>query len=166
MTKNAAAKIANFSGVDKAGQFIRQTCINDQSGHGQFLSIEERTSVDPSVDILPRNDGGLQLGGQVRSTWPPSSAAAPEELFPRAVPAALRRARVVTEHGATFSAVRGVDRWRPGPVPPLSNLLFAGDWTSTGWPATMEGAVRSGYLAAEAILRRSKREGHLVQADL
>ncbi|SRR5260370_42198891 len=88
------------------------------------------------------------------------------ELFPRAVPAALRRGRVVTEHGATFSAVPGVDRWRPGPVSPLSNLLFAGDWTASGWPATMEGAVRSGYLAAEAILRRSKREGHLVQADL
>jgi uncharacterized protein with NAD-binding domain and iron-sulfur cluster len=59
---------------------------------------------------------------------------------------------VVTEHAATFSAVPGVDRWRPGPASPIENLLVAGDWTDTGWPATMEGAVRSGYLAAEAIL--------------
>jgi squalene-associated FAD-dependent desaturase len=89
------------------------------------------------------------------------------ELFPRAVPAALRRARVVTEHGATFSAVPGVDQWRPGQISPLSNLLFAGDWTATGWPATMEGAVRSGYLAAEAILRhRSAGDITLVQPDL
>jgi uncharacterized protein with NAD-binding domain and iron-sulfur cluster len=37
---------------------------------------------------------------------------------------------------------------------PIPNLLLAGDWTATGWPATMEGAVRSGYLAAEALLAR------------
>src|SRR5260370_35720225 len=46
------------------------------------------------------------------------------ELFPRAVPAALRSGRVVTEHGATFSAVPGADGWRPGPVSRLPNLLF------------------------------------------
>jgi monoamine oxidase len=42
----------------------------------------------------------------------------------------------------------------------------AGDWTATGWPATMEGAVRSGYLAAEALLRRVGRPAQLVQPDL
>src|SRR5205823_13425350 len=72
------------------------------------------------------------------------------ELFPAAVPAALRRVRVVTEHGATFSAVPGVDAWRPAQTTPLTNLLLAGDWTATGWPPTMEGAVRSGYLAARS----------------
>jgi squalene-associated FAD-dependent desaturase len=76
-------------------------------------------------------------------------------LFPAAQPQALRRARVVTEHAATFSAAPGVDRWRPAQVSPLENLLVAGDWTATGWPATMEGAVRSGYLAATALLARS-----------
>jgi squalene-associated FAD-dependent desaturase len=75
------------------------------------------------------------------------------ELFPAAVSSALRRARVVTEHEATFSAVPEVDRLRPAQTSPIQNLLVAGDWTATGWPATMEGAVRSGYLAAEAILR-------------
>jgi squalene-associated FAD-dependent desaturase len=87
-------------------------------------------------------------------------------LFPAAVPAGLLRARVVTEHAATFSAVPGVDQWRPAQVSPLPNLFLAGDWTATGWPATMEGAVRSGYLAAEAILKRSGHEAKLVQADL
>ena len=56
------------------------------------------------------------------------------ELFPAAVPAALRRARVVTEHAATFSAVPGVDRWRPVQASPLPNLLLAGDWTSAAGP--------------------------------
>jgi squalene-associated FAD-dependent desaturase len=73
------------------------------------------------------------------------------KLFPVASSASLLRARVVTEHGATFSAVPGVDQWRPGQASPI-NLYLAGDWTLTGWPATMEGAVRSGYLAAEALL--------------
>jgi uncharacterized protein with NAD-binding domain and iron-sulfur cluster len=73
-------------------------------------------------------------------------------LFPTARQAQLLRGRVITEHGATFSAVAGVDRWRPPQTSPLAGLFIAGDWTATGWPATMEGAVRSGYLAAEAML--------------
>ncbi|MFO0843197.1 MAG: hydroxysqualene dehydroxylase HpnE [Gemmataceae bacterium] len=87
-------------------------------------------------------------------------------LFPRAAPAELRRARVVTEHHATFSAAPGVDRWRPPQATPIPNLFVAGDWTATGWPATMEGAVRSGYLAAEALLAREGRRVRLLQPDL
>jgi len=87
-------------------------------------------------------------------------------LFPPAKAANLRRVRVVTEHAATFSAVPGVDRWRPAQATPLANLFVAGDWTATGWPATMEGAVRSGYLAAEVFLKRIGIEVSLVQPDL
>ncbi len=87
-------------------------------------------------------------------------------LFPRAVDATLLRGRVITEHAATFSAVPGVDRWRPPPESPIENLFVAGDWTATGWPATMEGAVRSGYRAAEAVLRRAGVPAALVQPDL
>ncbi len=87
-------------------------------------------------------------------------------LFPKAATATLRRARVVTEHAATFSAVPGVDRWRPTQASPLPNLFVAGDWTATGWPATMEGAVRSGYLAAEVVLERCGRKERLLQPDL
>jgi squalene-associated FAD-dependent desaturase len=87
-------------------------------------------------------------------------------LFPEAAGATLRRARVVTEHAATFSAVPGVDEYRPRQATPFANLFVAGDWTNTGWPATMEGAVRSGYLAAEALLERAGKKERLVQPDL
>lgn len=65
----------------------------------------------------------------------------------------LLRARVVTEPRATFSASPGVDRLRPLQKSPIRGLFLAGDWTQTGWPATMEGAVRSGILAGKAVLR-------------
>lgn len=87
-------------------------------------------------------------------------------LFAEIRGATLLRARVVTEHAATFSAVPGVDRWRPVQTSPLANLFVAGDWTATGWPATMEGAVRSGYLAAEALLQKTGFAENLVQPDL
>jgi squalene-associated FAD-dependent desaturase len=87
-------------------------------------------------------------------------------LFPAAESAKLLRGRVVTEHAATFSAVPYVDRWRPPQETPISNLFLAGDWTATGWPATMEGAVRSGYLAAEALLTRRGTPAKLLQPDL
>jgi squalene-associated FAD-dependent desaturase len=87
-------------------------------------------------------------------------------LFPAAAAAKLLRARVVTEQAATFSAAPGVDQWRPAQASPLPNLLLAGDWTATGWPATMEGAVRSGYLAAEAMLARRGAPERLLRPDL
>lgn len=87
-------------------------------------------------------------------------------IFPPLAQAKLLRAKVVTEHTATFSAVPGVDRWRPSQASPVANLAVAGDWTATGWPATMEGAVRSGYRAAEVILERAGQPAKLVQADL
>ena len=87
-------------------------------------------------------------------------------LLPGARTARVCRTRVVTEKSATFSAVPGVDRLRPAQTSPIDNLFVAGDWTATGWPATMEGGVRSGYLAAEALLRRKGSEERLVQADL
>jgi squalene-associated FAD-dependent desaturase len=89
-----------------------------------------------------------------------------KRLLPPARAARLLRARVITEHAATFSAVPGVDRWRPPQATPIANLFLAGDWTATGWPATMEGAVRSGYLAAESLLKQLGQTGRWVQADL
>ena len=62
---------------------------------------------------------------------------------------------VVTEF--QVSAVPGVDALRPPQATPWPNLFLAGDWTHTGWPATMEGAVRSGYLAGEALLGQRGR---------
>lgn len=73
------------------------------------------------------------------------------KLLPETANAQRIRSRVVTEHAATFSPTPGVDRWRPSPVCRIERLVLAGDWTNTGWPATMEGAVRSGYAAANFI---------------
>jgi zeta-carotene desaturase len=70
--------------------------------------------------------------------------------------ARLVRGVVVVEKRATFSPRPGVDDVRPRQAPGpggIENLYLAGDYTRTDWPATMEGAVRSGYLAAEAIAR-------------
>ncbi len=73
-------------------------------------------------------------------------------FFPDARGAALTRSRVIREARATYSARPGLERLRPGTRTRFPNVFLAGDWTATGWPATMEGAVRSGYNAADAIL--------------
>jgi squalene-associated FAD-dependent desaturase len=69
-------------------------------------------------------------------------------VFPDFRHATVLRSKVVTEKSATFSAVPGVDALRPTQRTPVPNLVLAGDWTATGWPATMEGAVISGHRAA------------------
>lgn len=73
------------------------------------------------------------------------------EFLPQARQARLEKAHVVKEVRATFSARPGLDALRPAAATTFPNLFLAGDWTRTGWPPTMEGAVRSGYLAAEAV---------------
>lgn len=73
------------------------------------------------------------------------------EFLPAVHTAKLEKAHVVKEVRATFSARPGLEAYRPLPQTSLTNFFLAGDWTKTGWPSTMEGAVRSGYLAAEAI---------------
>ena len=75
------------------------------------------------------------------------------EFFPAVAQARLEKAHVVKEMRATFSACPGLERNRPRNATKVENLFLAGDWTKSGWPATMEGAVRSGYLAAEAVTR-------------
>ncbi len=72
-------------------------------------------------------------------------------FFPLVREARLLKAAVTKEVRATYSIRPGLDALRPGPVSPWPGIYLAGDWTATGWPATMEGAVRSGYLAAQAI---------------
>jgi zeta-carotene desaturase len=88
------------------------------------------------------------------------------DVLPKTREAALVKGTVVKEMSATFSPAPGSDRWRPAQKSPLSGLFLAGDWTLTGWPSTMEGAVRSGYLAAEAILSDAGMPRKLLQPDL
>ena len=89
-----------------------------------------------------------------------------QDALPAARDARLVKSTVVKEVAATFSPAPGCDRLRPGPRSPFPNLYFAGDWTATGWPATMEGAVRSGYLAAQAVLSSDGRPRPLLCDDL
>jgi uncharacterized protein with NAD-binding domain and iron-sulfur cluster len=88
------------------------------------------------------------------------------QALPAAVQANLLKATVIKEAAATFSPQPGVDRWRPKQETSVKGMFLAGDWTDTGWPATMEGAVRSGYLAAEAVLRKAGTPKTILQPDL
>jgi len=75
------------------------------------------------------------------------------EFFPAAREATLVKSTVIKEVNATYSPRPGIDAHRPAAGTAWPRVFLAGDWTASGWPATMEGAVRSGYLAAEALAR-------------
>ena len=75
------------------------------------------------------------------------------EFFPAAREANLVKSTVIKELHATYSPRPGIDTYRPAPITKWPRVFLAGDWTATGWPATMEGAVRSGYHAAEVLAR-------------
>ena len=77
------------------------------------------------------------------------------DVFPLARDAHLLKARVVTQPESVFSITPALEPLRPSQSTTVDGLTLAGDWTSTGWPATMESAVRSGYLAAAAVLAAS-----------
>ncbi len=93
-------------------------------------------------------------------------AAALEELplfFPKVREARLVKSSVLKEARATFSVVPGFDRWRAEQRTESKGLFVAGDWTRTEWPSTMEGAVRSGRLAAGEVVGD---RGRFVSAEL
>jgi zeta-carotene desaturase len=75
------------------------------------------------------------------------------EFFPAAKEAKLVKATVIKEVYATYSILPGLDQYRPQSETQWPRLFLAGDWIATNWPATMEGAVRSGYQAAEALTK-------------
>ncbi len=88
------------------------------------------------------------------------------DVLPLTRDAQLTKATVIKEVHATFSPSPGVDQWRPSQQSSVNGLALAGDWTSTGWPSTMEGAVRSGYLAAESITSGFGAPQKFLQPDL
>ena len=77
--------------------------------------------------------------GELRAVWPAIGEAE------------LLHSRVIAQPAAVFSCLPGADCFRPTQRTPVPNLALAGDWTATGWPGTMEGAIRSGALAVEAL---------------
>ena len=121
-------------------------------GLGQYLQVV----ISASYDLLGMDKRQIldAVLADLGAIWPASKAAN------------LTRSWVVTEHGATFAARPGIDGLRPEQRTPIDGLFLAGDWTATGWPATMEGAVRSGYLAAEGVLEDLGSPEFLIQPDL
>jgi len=88
------------------------------------------------------------------------------EFFPEVHRAKLLKATVVKEVHATYSAQPLSDQYRPASATSWPRVFLAGDWTATGWPATMEGAVRSGYRAAEAITCAAGEQRSFLRPDL
>jgi squalene-associated FAD-dependent desaturase len=80
-----------------------------------------------------------------------------ESFFPAVRQAKLLKSGVLKEARATFSVTPGLDQFRPRQATQWPGLYLAGDWTATEWPSTMEGAVRSGRLAAGALMGDSRR---------
>lgn len=94
-----------------------------------------------------------KIDAELRAIWP--------ENQPR-----LLHARMITERRAVFAVTPGIDALRPEQQTALPGLQVAGDWTRTGWPATMEGAVISGFKAAENVLARRQIPDACVQPGL
>jgi len=123
-----------------------------RDGTGQYLQIV----ISASYDLLPLDKGAIRdvVLADLAAIWPAAREAR------------LLHWRVVTEHGATFAVRPGIDALRPLQRTPVDGLFLAGDWTATGWPATMEGAVRSGYLAAEGVLEDLGQPANLIRPEL
>jgi squalene-associated FAD-dependent desaturase len=128
---------ANSSEAQQTAQYLQLVI----SASYELVSMDKETILNAALDDL-------------RALWPATAEAK------------LERSWVVTEHAATFGARPGIDALRPPQRTPVDGLLLAGDWTDTGWPATMEGAVRSGYRAAEGILDVLGTPARLVRREL
>ena len=121
-------------------------------GGGEYLQLV----ISAAYDLLPMSKDQIRelALADLASIWPESREAK------------LLRWWVVTEHGATFAVRPGIEALRPSQRTAIDGLFLAGDWTDTGWPATMEGAVRSGYLAAEGVFQDLGTPRRLVRPDL
>jgi squalene-associated FAD-dependent desaturase len=123
-----------------------------KSGQGSYIEL-----------VIAASEAYLEMGRD------PIIATAMRELelfFPEVKKARLVKSGILKEARATFSVLPGLDRFRPHPESPWPGIFLAGDWTATDWPATMEGAARSGYLAAEAVGRSFGESQSFLQPDL
>jgi uncharacterized protein with NAD-binding domain and iron-sulfur cluster len=126
------------AGVDTPVQFVFDRTASAGVGRGQYLAV----SLSAANHLLAGRPD--QLGSEV--------VQALAELFPAAQRASVIDVLVTRERGATFQARPGTAALRLGSATAFPGLALAGAWTDTGWPATMEGAVRSGLAAAEVAL--------------
>jgi squalene-associated FAD-dependent desaturase len=123
---------------------------------------------EPSIAATPGQYLELVISAsfaELHQTREQIFSSAVEELasfFPQVRTAKLLKSGILKEARATFSVTPGLDAYRPPAATSSPGLFLAGDWTQTGWPSTMESAVRSGRLAAEAVcVAAGKRETFL-----
>ena len=141
----------------------------------EVTTLPHATLLDRTMQWMFNKDGGryLQLVVSASRDLTPLTRKEIIEIaigdlrlyFPRVREANLVKAHVVKEQRATFAAAPDTESLRPGAASAITNLYIAGDWTRTGWPATMEGAVRSGYIAAEAICKSSGKPTQYLVLD-
>jgi glycine/D-amino acid oxidase-like deaminating enzyme len=93
----------------------------------------------------------LESSAATRESWGHTIHDDLAKVFPRVREAKLLRFKVVSDPKAVFSVQPDVLQYR-APAQGSARVMLAGDWTRTGWPATMEGAVLSGFRAAELLL--------------
>jgi hydroxysqualene dehydroxylase len=133
-----------------------------QRGREPFSSPAPTTGTTAEMTPVPFLAGAQHVHGVISAAreWvdQPAEAIAAmavkelRKVLPTARSAKLVHHRVVKEKRATFAAVPGFEALRPSAAGAVGNFLIAGDWADTGWPATMEGAARSGHLAAAAAM--------------
>ncbi|MEN3307456.1 MAG: hydroxysqualene dehydroxylase [Micromonosporaceae bacterium] len=133
------------AGVGTPVQWIFDRTVQSGCAEGQYLALS-LSAADDLVD-LPT--------AALRERLLPAIG----KLLPAARTAAVRDFFVTRERHATFRPGPGSAALRPGAATGHPGLYLAGAWTATGWPATMEGAVRSGEAAAHALLRAPARVG-------
>jgi squalene-associated FAD-dependent desaturase len=141
----------------------------------EITTLPHATLLDRTMQWMFNKSGGRYLQLVVSASRDLTSRSRSEIIelalsdlaafFPKVREAQLLKAHVVKEQRATFSAAPGTDSLRPGCRTDTPNLFLAGDWTQTGWPATMEGAVRSGYLAAERVAEAAGRRDKFLIRD-
>lgn len=120
--------------------FNRSLIQGNQGSSGQYVCI----SLSGAWDFINRPKRDLEeiFEEEMR------------RVFPLARDAVVQKRLIIKQRNATFRCVPGIASRRPSQVTPIDNLFLAGDWTSTDWPSTMEGAVRSGVYAARALSER------------
>ena len=128
--------------------------VRGQKKEGHSFYYQVVISNAREMTERPQSDVVADVVAELKAIWPWAAAAE------------LRHSRVIIEHHAVFSPLPGSEELRPPQQSPIGNLQLAGDWTRTGWPATMEGAVRSGFLAAENVLTKIGRPAKWLQPDL
>jgi squalene-associated FAD-dependent desaturase len=126
------------AGVRTPVQWMFDRTQDARLEHGQYLAVS-LSAADAELDMTSE---------ALRSRFVPALA----ELLPAAREARVENFFVTREHAATFRASPGSRALRPGPRTAIPGLALAGTWTDTGWPATMEGAVRSGRAAAREAM--------------